>query len=1007
MRIKSLHIYHFGQFHNLQIDQFSPGMNVIFGENEAGKSTIMQFIQSILFGFSTKLQSEKRYEPKDGNTPGGRLTVETKKYGTVTVERIATKAAGEVNIYLENGDRKDETFLSAILNGMEKSFFQGIYCFDLDGLQGIEKINENELGNFLLSAGMTGSKELLELEAFLEKQQADLFKPGGRKPPMNEKLAELQKAEEELLKWERKNEEYEAMATERARLQEMIKEQTFKKAERKEKIAQFEKWANLMPYLKEKRKYEMELYQLGDEPFPENGLSRLEQLKAQLVPLKGEWEFYTNRLNDTKAKEKTLAPSLEILSLEGEITYLNQQAVTFERLQKEESSLKERLKAIEAEQEELVQDVGEEWTGDRLQTLNTSLAAKDELVKLLKEKDFFVQKKKLLDDELNRAREALERSEAQERKLYACLLPKEERDRLEEKVAQFKASEKQLDERNRLEGQVESIERQLQYSAGGDRRNPPMQAILSFLLAIGLSSYFMSQHHYFFGCLVGLLLLIAGGFQWKMNVKKSPLHAILQKEKERLLERIQTLKDTCEECIQRDEAKEIERQLSSDFENRQAYRHIKDRVQEEERRYQSVVSDYDQLEIAEHQNEKKQIEWCDRYGYPGEKEHLFIPGYFEKLEKLKGVLKREEQLQARLAYVQHEIQEMIQKIGRIASKLNLTRLESFVQQISRMQEMLTKEKDKKIIYKQLQAKINDDEERAKEIQMKITQYEKEIQTLLKQANAANEEEFRRKASIAEERRQLRSNLQTLMSQMYAAGYTDKEIEEITNQLADRNKGLHEEIEELQNSLDQLEKELETCAAKQSELSVKMTQLEEGGSYSECLHRFELLKSEFQAMAKKWSVYRLADDLLKKTKEGYQTERLPKIIEKASIYFQKVTSGRYSSMWLANDNGTIIVEDRNGIRFSVSELSRGTAEQLYLTLRLALASLYQEEGLPFIMDDIAVNFDKKRTKEALSLIESVARDHQVLYFTCHEPIVSAAKSANVLEIKSDRTRTLIH
>ena len=74
MKIVEMSIYGYGKFENIT---FSPlhDQQVFYGENEAGKSTIMSFIHSILFGFPTKQQSELRYEPKKGAKYGGQLIV--------------------------------------------------------------------------------------------------------------------------------------------------------------------------------------------------------------------------------------------------------------------------------------------------------------------------------------------------------------------------------------------------------------------------------------------------------------------------------------------------------------------------------------------------------------------------------------------------------------------------------------------------------------------------------------------------------------------------------------------------------------------------------------------------------------------------------------------------------------------------------------------------------------------------------------------------------------------
>jgi uncharacterized protein YhaN len=69
---------------------------------------------------------------------------------------------------------------------------------------------------------------------------------------------------------------------------------------------------------------------------------------------------------------------------------------------------------------------------------------------------------------------------------------------------------------------------------------------------------------------------------------------------------------------------------------------------------------------------------------------------------------------------------------------------------------------------------------------------------------------------------------------------------------------------------------------------------------------------------------------------------------------------------------------------LADLSKGTAEQLYLALRFGLVSHFAEtaEPLPILMDDILVNFDDDRADSAARSIEELAQHHQVIYFTCH-------------------------
>ena len=85
---------------------------------------------------------------------------------------------------------------------------------------------------------------------------------------------------------------------------------------------------------------------------------------------------------------------------------------------------------------------------------------------------------------------------------------------------------------------------------------------------------------------------------------------------------------------------------------------------------------------------------------------------------------------------------------------------------------------------------------------------------------------------------------------------------------------------------------------------------------------------------------------------------------------------------------IRVFDEHGVAKSIDELSRGTAEQLYLSIRFALIKEYCEhsEPLPLVMDDVTVNFDKDRARSAFEAITQLSSTQQILSLTCHESTV---------------------
>jgi hypothetical protein len=91
---------------------------------------------------------------------------------------------------------------------------------------------------------------------------------------------------------------------------------------------------------------------------------------------------------------------------------------------------------------------------------------------------------------------------------------------------------------------------------------------------------------------------------------------------------------------------------------------------------------------------------------------------------------------------------------------------------------------------------------------------------------------------------------------------------------------------------------------------------------------------------------------------------------------------------------LLVENADGQSLPVDVLSRGTREQLFLSVRLALVATFARRGvnLPMVLDDVLVNFDVGRAQKAAEVLsEFAAAGHQLLFFTCHEHIWNMLKA----------------
>ncbi|MGD8395450.1 MAG: hypothetical protein PVF43_08250, partial [Candidatus Eiseniibacteriota bacterium] len=142
--------------------------------------------------------------------------------------------------------------------------------------------------------------------------------------------------------------------------------------------------------------------------------------------------------------------------------------------------------------------------------------------------------------------------------------------------------------------------------------------------------------------------------------------------------------------------------------------------------------------------------------------------------------------------------------------------------------------------------------------------------------------------------------------------------------------------------------------------------------------------ELEQAVRGWRIVRLAAALIGDTLAEFERTRQPAVLEQATALFAEVTDGRFQRLVQERDGGTIELLDGHGRRLAVEALSRGTAEQLYICMRLGLAAEFANRSteLPMVMDDVLVNFDPERARRMAAVLGRHAAGHQLIYFTCH-------------------------
>ena len=154
-------------------------------------------------------------------------------------------------------------------------------------------------------------------------------------------------------------------------------------------------------------------------------------------------------------------------------------------------------------------------------------------------------------------------------------------------------------------------------------------------------------------------------------------------------------------------------------------------------------------------------------------------------------------------------------------------------------------------------------------------------------------------------------------------------------------------------------------------------------------------AEMQEAAERYVRVKTSALLLQWAIDRYRREKQAPLLKRAGALFGIVTGGSFSNLEVAfgdRDNAHLTGVRPGGGVVPVSGMSTGTADQLYLALRVASVEDYLEraDGLPFVADDLFINFDDERASAGFRVLQELAQKTQVLFFTHHQHLVDIAR-----------------
>ena len=157
-----------------------------------------------------------------------------------------------------------------------------------------------------------------------------------------------------------------------------------------------------------------------------------------------------------------------------------------------------------------------------------------------------------------------------------------------------------------------------------------------------------------------------------------------------------------------------------------------------------------------------------------------------------------------------------------------------------------------------------------------------------------------------------------------------------------------------------------------------------GDPEELEHQQEELRGALARREGEYGALEIALEALREANAALQARFSPQLNRRAGELFSALTGGRYEEVVLNRELEASARETGAVLPRRAVALSRGTVDQLYLAVRLAVCELAlpAEDPSPLVLDDALTDFDDRRMALALDCLKTLARGRQILLFTCH-------------------------
>ena len=370
----------------------------------------------------------------------------------------------------------------------------------------------------------------------------------------------------------------------------------------------------------------------------------------------------------------------------------------------------------------------------------------------------------------------------------------------------------------------------------------------------------------------------------------------------------------------------------------------------------------------------------------------------ETLQSCFDKLKEADDLQKRIDGIDRDADEIEKEVRALVDKVAPDMLALPVDKaILQLRTMLSQAQKDGTLYNELSKDLDTLQEEVSVAKNTLQNANEQMDDLIRIAKCEKPEELPVVIGKFSEYQRLQekiSDTEAMLAKIGAGVQLDELARQATGVNADELPGL---MESLRKDIEErINPEINRISQIIGEENTKLAAMNGSAKAAVIAEEMEQELARIRRLAERYALLKLASKILQQEIERYREEHQDPVLKIASRYFHDLTMGSFASLRTdVDDKGEpLLVGVRpDNLRLTVEKMSSGTRDQLFLALRLATLEhrLEGSEAMPFIVDDILINFDDVRSKATLTALADLSKKNQVILFTHHRQIVEEANS----------------